>query len=243
MKAKILFVAVAIVVASGLQSCAARTNASSPKNSAAVTVPFTLHDNRILVDVKINGKGPFTFLFDTGGSRSNTLTPEVAAQLGLALKDGETARGAGSGTQSTWKTHIETYSVGDLIAHDQSMIVIDMKAIKKAFAFPKLDGVIGFDVLKRSVTCIDFENQTLTFKNDNAACFAQGDRATIPIRIVNDSPIIAGAVNGVATDFFVHTGDRSAFSLFQKFGKSSGLEKLFSGKPEVVSGRGIGGAA
>jgi hypothetical protein len=48
-------------------------------------------------------------------------------------------------------------------------------------------------------------------------------------------------VNGIETDFFVDTGDRSAFSLFQKFSQSSGLGKKFEGKPTVISGHGIGG--
>jgi hypothetical protein len=56
-----------------------------------------------------------------------------------------------------------------------------------------------------------------------------------------DTPVIAGAVNGIPAEFIVDTGDRSAFSVFQKFALKSGIDKRFAGKPEVVSGRGVGG--
>lgn len=205
------------------------------------TVPFVLHDNRIMVNVMVNGKGPYSFVFDTGGSRSNTITPEVAKELSLRLKPGPAASGAGSGKQESHLTHVESYAVGNLVAQEQAMTVIDMSAIKRAFAFPRLDGIIGFDVLKKSVTCIDYEKQVLTFKESGGDCFTASEKTVIPIRIDHDSPMIRGSVNGIVTEFFVDTGDRSAFSIFQKFSKASGLENKFVGRPEVISGHGIGG--
>jgi hypothetical protein len=136
---------------------------------------------------------------------------------------------------------VASYSIGELVARDQSMIVLDMSEIQKAFAFPRLDGVIGFDVLKKSVTCIDFEKHILTFKDAGGDCFVDQEKVVLPLRIDHDSPMVSGSVNGIEAEFFVDTGDRSAFSMFQKFSKRTGLEKKFDGKPEIISGRGIGG--
>lgn len=225
-----------------LSGCAIRNHSQSVKvNADDTSVPFTLHDNRILLDVKVNGQGPYTFMFDTGGARSNSMTPQVAKELGLELRPGPDASGAGSGKQRMWLTEVKSYSVGDLVAENQEMIVLDMGVIKRAFAFPRLDGVIGFDVLRKAVTCIDFEKQILTFKEAGGDCFTDKEKSILALRIEHDSPIITGAVNGIKTEFFVDTGDRSAFSLFQKFGKSSGLENKFEGRPKIISGHGIGG--
>lgn len=206
-----------------------------------VSVPFRIHDNRILVDVKVNDKGPYTFLFDTGGSRSNSISPEAAQELELRMQPGEAATGAGSGTQPTWDTEVKNYSVGSLTAYNQKMVVLDLSVIKKAFAFPRLDGIIGFDVLRKAITCIDFDNYILTFKDPGGDCFSNDEKAIIPLRIDRESPMIRGSVNGVETEFFVDTGDRSAFSLFKSFSVTSGIERRFAGKPEVISGYGIGG--
>src|SRR6266404_480418 len=53
----------------------------STDSAVLATIPFTLHDNRLLVDVFLNGQGPFVMVFDTGGA--NTLTPEVQKVLEL----------------------------------------------------------------------------------------------------------------------------------------------------------------
>lgn len=228
--------------------------ASAPKNGSGrhsdvahpgsptkeISVPFKMHDNRILVDVAINGSGPFTFIFDTGGARSNTMTPEAAKQLGLHTTKGKDATGAGEKAVSYWETKVDYYSIGNLTLRDQQFGVLELSAIKKAFGFPKLDGVIGFDVLERAVTCIDYEKQILTFKNEGPSCFGNGGEV-ISFKLDANTPVIPGAIDGIPTEFIVDTGDRSAFSVFQKFAAKSGVAKRFDGKPEVVSGLGVGG--
>lgn len=44
-------------------------------------VPFELLNNHIYVKVRIDGKGPYLLLCDTGGA--NIVTPDLAAELGL----------------------------------------------------------------------------------------------------------------------------------------------------------------
>ncbi|MES3038860.1 MAG: retropepsin-like aspartic protease [Bdellovibrionota bacterium] len=241
--AKIILLAIVILLFS--QSCST-TGKDAPKDSLpkkveSVTIPFILHDNRILLDVMINGKGPYKFIFDTGGSRSNSLTPEVAKELGLKVTKAENARGAGSNSVEAGTTTVENYSVGKLVARNQTMHVLDYSEIKRAFSFPRLDGIIGFDVLKKSITCIDNENKQITFKDGEADCFPNAERFVIPFRLDHDTPVISGKVNGIPTEFIVDTGDRSAFSLFQKFAASSGLNRNFKGQPELITGVGIGG--
>ena len=57
------------------------------------SIPFELVDNRIFIAVRINGKGPYHFLLDSGGFGS--ISMQVARELDLPL--GEEARGAGAG--------------------------------------------------------------------------------------------------------------------------------------------------
>lgn len=47
----------------------------------SVTVPFRLENNAIVVDVSINGKGPFETLFDSGGDL--TIPPALVRELAL----------------------------------------------------------------------------------------------------------------------------------------------------------------
>ena len=49
--------------------------------AAETTIPFKLINNHIYGKAKVNGKGPCTFIFDTGGV--NIVTPATAKALGL----------------------------------------------------------------------------------------------------------------------------------------------------------------
>lgn len=214
--------------------------AHNPSKSDVTTIPFALHDNRILVSVLLNGKGPYTFVFDTGGARAHTLNYNLAKELGLPLERARAQSGAGEMKQDAWITRVNRYSISNLELNEQNFDVIDLSAIQKAFKFERLDGIIGYDVLKKSITCIDFEKQTLTLKNGRADCFGSSG-VVIPFRLDHDTPIISGSVNGISTELVIDTGDRSAFSLFQKFAGKNDLDHLFENEKEIVTGVGVGG--
>ena len=75
------------------------------------TFPFQLVNNHIYADVKINGKGPYTFIFDTGGL--NLVTPPLAKTLGLKVEGDMDARGAGTGTMKAGMTKVARVDIGD----------------------------------------------------------------------------------------------------------------------------------
>ena len=62
------------------------------------TFPFQLINNHIYADVKINGKGPYTFIFDTGGV--NLVTPTAGEGTRPQGRRRMDARGGGTGTMS-----------------------------------------------------------------------------------------------------------------------------------------------
>ena len=57
-------------------------------------VPFEYPQHEIVIAVIVNGRGPFHFLFDTGGDLA--ISSQVAKTLGLSVKEGE-VRGQGVG--------------------------------------------------------------------------------------------------------------------------------------------------
>ena len=85
--------------------------AASALAGAMGSVPVVLHDNRIVADVQIDGKGPFKFIFDTGGT--NVLTPEAARRLGLKTEAAGEDTGAGDRPASAgraagpWRWHAQ----------------------------------------------------------------------------------------------------------------------------------------
>jgi len=62
-------------------------------NSA--TVPFRLLNNHVYIDAKVNGKGPYTFIVDTGGH--TLLSPKLVREAGLKTVGQSVSSGAGEG--------------------------------------------------------------------------------------------------------------------------------------------------
>ena len=90
--------AVASVVSVRARNLDASSN-SSPiakhlhQSAGESAVPVSVENGQIIVNVSINGQGPFSMMFDTGGVEA--VTPEAA--LGLTSEGSGTMHGSGDG--------------------------------------------------------------------------------------------------------------------------------------------------
>ena len=69
---------------------------SISSNAGRTTFPIELINNHIYLQAMVDGKGPFKFVFDTGGQ--GILNPDIAAKLGVTGAGNLHAGGAGAGT-------------------------------------------------------------------------------------------------------------------------------------------------
>ena len=61
-------------------------------------IPVSLSENHVYLDVMLNGKGPYHFIFDTGGA--NIVDPAVAKEIGAFGKGSVQGSGVGSATEN-----------------------------------------------------------------------------------------------------------------------------------------------
>lgn len=205
----------------------------------STTVPFELIDNRIFVKIKTASSEPLWMIFDTGGG--NSLTPDAADKLGLKTKSRNPVSGVGEKKIQATEGRLDQYELGDIVMKDQDFWVFDLSPIQRAFKFEKLDGIIGYEILRNCVATIDFDQKVIHFTDSDRfqeTKFAQGKK--IGFRLSSDKPVIQAQVNGIPSEFLVDTGDRSAFTLFKKFAAAQKLEQNFGSK-EMVTGYGVGG--
>jgi Aspartyl protease len=69
------------------------TGAIIQAGAASTTVPFRLLNNHIYVDATVDGKGPYTFILDTGGH--TLLSPHLVKEVGLKPIGEAVTSGAG----------------------------------------------------------------------------------------------------------------------------------------------------
>ena len=125
------------------------------------TVPFELVDNRIFVDVWLEGRGPFKFILDTGGYGG--FSTEVAKEIGAKLGGEIQGRGAGESVVTAWETSVKETRLGGLVLKDQDYRVFDFSDARHVFGSQRFDGVIGLPVFSQAVVRVDYEGRRLTF--------------------------------------------------------------------------------
>jgi alpha-beta hydrolase superfamily lysophospholipase len=205
--------------------------------ATSTTVPFTLLDNRMLIQATLDGAGPFTMIVDTG-SESLVITPSVAQRLGLALRAAGSTGGAGSGSSQLSLSRVESVGIGAMRFDNLSADVIDLSPIQHAIGFPKLDGVIGYSILRKLRAGVDMDDGRLTLSY--APLPAPKTAVSVPFSIEGALISLPASVDGVEGRFIVDTGDRWSLTLFKHFAQANDFYRNALVR-NAITGIGIGG--
>lgn len=128
----------------------------------AIVVPFELLSSRhMAVQVKLNGKGPYRLVFDTGAPM-NLINNKIAKESGVI--DAKTKRPgfAPFGAMPNAQT-VKVLEVGPAKLEGVSTMVMDhptVAAISEALG--PIDGIIGFPFFARYAMTVDYQKRELT---------------------------------------------------------------------------------
>jgi len=171
------------------------------------------------VPVRINGKGPFDLVLDTGNGVADVdLSDRLARTIGVTPDYSRRTQSsyvfAGSGSFSP--IALDEIGIGNLVVHHPI-----------SYAFPDSDaayseGSIGFTLLSRYVLTIDARKSTVAL-----SASAPPEGVTVPLLFDRSlNTIVDAQVNGVPMKFVVDTGSAgtllSYMSAQRLFGKNPG---------------------
>lgn len=127
-------------------------------------IPFQVLDNRVLLSIKI-GKSPLLkIILDSGMGYDGVLiyNPDVRNAIQLVDPKNADVAGAGKGNaSSTMFSEAMDFSIGDLVWHNQKIIVLQQDHFK---GFPT-DGVVGYSLLGHYAVEIDYDTELMTLHN------------------------------------------------------------------------------
>lgn len=131
------------------------------------TVPFTLlRSGHFIVETKLNGKGPYLLIFDTGAP-TMLINNRIAKDAGIITPKTPKPLFAPFGSMGEFK--IKSLEVGGVEATDVSAMVMDhptvdlfSKAFKGELGKP-VDGIVGFPFFARFVVEVDYQARKMTF--------------------------------------------------------------------------------
>jgi hypothetical protein len=205
----------------------------------STTIPFELHNNHIYMQAKLNGKGPFELLCDTGGA--NIVTPELAKEIGLKYEGVLQARGVGEKSEDVALTKIQTLQVGEATLSDQVFAVYPLSTLQNVEGLP-MHGLIGYEVFKRFVVKIDYENSRLTLMMPSSFSYS-GSGTAVPFKFNGHVPQVEGEIDAIPGKFDIDTGSRTSLTILAPFAEKHNLKAHYGAKVQAVVGWGVGGPA
>ena len=211
---------------------------------APIEVPFETERNLIFVQVKLNGRGPFTMMLDTGTDPS-AIDLAAAKELGLELTDtGKNATGGGTEKKAIYEVKPVDVTVGELHAPGVEIAAGDLSKIAQAIGKP-MHGVLGHSFLDKRIVQIDFPARRLRFYKESPAAQTDNgvERATLPFQYAHDSILVKDVtVNRQPVTTLFDTGFNGSFNVMPAAIPQLGLEEAFE-KATPKKAIGFSGAA
>ena len=179
----------------------------------------------ILLPVRVNDRGPFDFILDTGAGTS-LLSSELAKQLETKVIGSKEGQSAG-GNVSVSLAKVESLAVGETKLHDVDVGVVDLAQIDKAVG-AKIDGDLGYNFLKHFRVTIDYRDCEIRFDDPKRVeSFGRSAKREVPIRLASPAkPLILVDVhaNGRGPfQFAIDTGT-STTAIAPELAKQLGIE-------------------
>jgi len=216
----------------------------TPGATSEVTFPFATDDNEVVVYAAVNGH-PLRFLLDSGAAGA-FVTAQAAQVAGLTTQGNLPALGYG-GSSATGLATQATLEFGGAVRLSRQVlhVIKDPKVAKLLNAQGHVDGAIGYELLARFITRLDYANKRVTLTAPAAPRVPLDPRAvTIPLKLEGRVPTILASVDGhPPARFLVDTGDGGGVHLYTQYAEANGLMAR-PGDPRAVhrAGAGVGGA-
>jgi hypothetical protein len=192
----------------------------------------------VLVDVMVDGHGPYRFALDSGSS--DVIDAGLAHELGLPVTGAFRGRGAGERPVDVGLTRVASLGVGDLTLRDQLLRVVplDFDPVGTKLAYR---GLIGFELFDRLIVRLDHELKQLTL-TEPAGWTYGGSGSLVPFRFHGRVPVTDGLIDLVPGRFTLDTGQGNSLTLYRPFMEQVGIVNKYPPKFTTVVAVGIGGA-
>ena len=154
---------------------------------------------RMTAQVRVNGRGPYPFVVDTGANQS-VLSSELAAQIGLTTGPLEPLHGV-AGVQMA-ATTMADLTIGGRVQKNASLSLLPGGAIGGP-------GLLGLDRLKDQRVTLDFKARTLRIEPSRGAYHDPDDRVLKATKRDGQLTLVDADVAGIPVTAFIDSGAQS----------------------------------
>ncbi len=202
------------------------------------TIRFRLRSSHVYVPVMINGKGPYSFVLDSGAGLS-LVGRKAADELGLPKTGELPAVGTGGVDIGTFVT-ADSISVGSAVLKEIVAGQLDFSNLNQ-FAQEPIEGILGYDFFSNFIVELNYFDSTVTFMDQSLASELSADD-TIAIEIETNHPMIAATINdSIVGRFRVDTGSMNYVDFNTHFVAEHNLIERSESTIPGVKIHGVGG--
>lgn len=162
----------------GLSTC------SQIAQAQEAILPLEIYGEHAFIQLRINNGEAKTFLFDTGAT-SAVIDQKVAKTLGLRADYQQNISGAGASQRYATSRGHRIYIQENLGLKGIDLILYDLSNLIKSIG-KNFDGIIGYEILSKFITELDFEGGKLILHNQSSwAKMDLSEHKTIPFVFSN----------------------------------------------------------
>ena len=175
----------------------------SPQASTVTVAPLHMRGLMPVIEVKINGQGPFAFMIDTGAGMQADIDPSVVARLGLQL-EGRAINGdpSGENDREVATTTIASLAIGRAEFRNVTAVVRQQKLTRD---YPDIDGILGFALFADYLLTLDYP--AMQARLERGALPAPNGAEIVNFDLENRIPVIELAVGKVRVRAHVDSGN------------------------------------
>lgn len=198
--------------------------------STKVVLPLDSDASRPSIELKINGKGPFLFVLDTG-AQGFVIDSDLAKELKLPVV-GKAAMGDPSDPQAVEvdRVRIESIELSGVLLTGVVADSWDMPEQMRRHL--KGRGIFGLNMLSAFLVTFDYPSSKIVI--ENGALPVSSDARVLPWRVEDDGlPTVEISIEGISFDAHIDSGSPSRITLPENVKE----QFVYLEKPVVV-GRG-----
>lgn len=197
-----------------------------------VNIPFKLERNLMIIQLKINHKGPFNFILDTGVGLMIITDPKLADSISIPNKRTLKIPGLGEGEDSeAYVTSTLDIAIPGLVSYDVAAAILKKDIFNlSGYAGMPIHGLLGYEFFNNLAVKISFQDSVVTvcrpkdlkpFRKANKIPMSVEDR-----KAYVDARVMMPGIAPIKTKLVVDLGAGHPVSI-ERYIKTYGLPQKF----------------
>jgi hypothetical protein len=185
-----------------------------------------------LVQVRIDGKGPFSFVIDMGTNCEAIISPRLVKRLGLSATGQKSITDLGGhGTRALDTVELSTLSLARADFHKVGAVVADLPDGDSV-----LDGILGFRLFRNELLTLDYPGSRLIL--EEGALAGTRDEHVVPMQMPNGIPLVDIDIADAKIEAGIDSGGLGLSVPVSMIGKvrfDGGIDTVAFGRTQVSS--------